>query len=340
MRKVVLGRTGMSVSAVGFGGIPIQRVTEDEAVRVVRRALDLGIDWIDTANGYSVSEERIGKALKGYDRSKVRIFTKSGSRDPAEMRSHIELSLARLQTGYLDCFQFHGVSDMRSWDKIQAEGCMETALEMRRKGLIRHIGISSHTLAPALAEMDHPEIEILQFPFNFISHDISIKVLEKAREKKVGIVAMKPFGGGLIPHIDVCLRYLLQFPDVAPDPGFEKTGEVEEVVRLVETIGAFTDEDRARIGKAMEELGPRFCRRCEYCGPCPRKVAIVPIMTLESVLKRLPRQSILSGWIVGAVKSHDECTECGECEKKCPYNLPIIEMMKEKIGKFRAFAGT
>jgi len=337
MRKVVLGRTGMEVSAIGFGGIPIQRVSEEEAVRVVRKALDLGIDWIDTANGYSVSEERIGKALKGYDRKRIRLFTKTGSREPAEIRAHIELSLKRLQTDYLDCVQFHGVSDMAAWEKIQSNGSMDVLRELKRKGIVRSIGISSHTLAPALAEMDHPDIEILQFPFNFIAHDISIKVLDKAREKGIGIIAMKPFGGGMIPHVDICLRYLLQFPDIAPDPGFETVEEVEQVVRLAEKITAFTDEDRIKIEQAMAELGPRFCRRCEYCGPCPRKVAIVPIMTMQSMLKRLPRQSIINGWVGGAVKSHDACTECGECEKKCPYHLPIIDMMKENVIKFNNY---
>jgi predicted aldo/keto reductase-like oxidoreductase len=327
----------MVVSAIGFGGIPIQRVTEDEAIKVVRKALDLGIDWIDTANGYSVSEERIGKALKGYDRSKIRIFTKSGSRNPAELKAHIELSLTRLQTDVIDCFQFHGVSDMAGWEKILGNGCMDVAVEMKQKGFIRHIGISSHTLAPALAEMDHSMIEILQFPFNFISHDISMKVLAMAREKDIGIIAMKPFGGGMIPHIDICLRYLLQFPELAPDPGFERVEEVEQVVRLVENISSFTGEDRVKIEKAMAELGPRFCRRCEYCSPCPRKVVIVPIMTMESMLKRLPRQTIVNGWVGDAVKTQVNCTECSECEKKCPYHLPIVSMMKENVQKFHDF---
>jgi predicted aldo/keto reductase-like oxidoreductase len=340
MRTVRLGRTGLEVSVIGFGGIPIQRVSEAEAIRVVRRALDLGIDWIDTANGYTVSEERIGKALEGYDRSRIVIFTKSGARDPATLKENIELSLQRLRTDYLDCVQLHGVSDLGTWEKVRTNGCLDLLAEFKARGVVRHIGISSHTLEPALAEMEHPLIETMQFPFNFISHDISVKVLAQARRFDTGIIAMKPFGGGMIPHIDVCLRYLLQFPDVAPDPGFERVEEVEEVVRIVEGIGAFTEEDRERIASAMTELGPRFCRRCEYCGPCPQGVSIVPVMTVESVMKRLPKGNVVGGWVSSAVASHDKCTDCGECETKCPYKLPIREMMRENAAKFKAYAGT
>jgi aryl-alcohol dehydrogenase-like predicted oxidoreductase len=178
MQKIRLGRSGLQVTKIGFGGIPIQRITEDEAVEVVRRAVDLGINWIDTANGYTVSEERIGKALREYPRGRVLLFTKGGGKSPEALDEQIQLSLRRLQTDVIDVYQFHGVHS-EAWKGMLDNGAVDLVLDYRRRGVIRHVAASSHDEASLLEVIDHPAIEVVQRPFNFVMHGEAEKVLEK-----------------------------------------------------------------------------------------------------------------------------------------------------------------
>lgn len=328
--SVRLGRSEMHVTAVGFGGIPIQRVSEAEAVRVVRRALDGGINWIDTANGYGTSEERIGRALDGYDRRRVLLFTKSQARRPGELGRQIELSLERLRTGYLDLFQFHLVPDADTWQEMLGNGAMEVVRSYRERGTIRHVGASAHTPEAALAVLGHPEVEILQYPFNFIVEREGLEVLEACRRADIGFIAMKPFAGGVLSSASACIRFLLQHPAVATDPGFERPEEVDEVLGLWREAAPLSEADRTLIARMQEELGTRFCRRCGYCSPCPQGVEIIPLMTMDSLIRRFPASALTGdGWIAGAARSAGACTECGQCEQRCPYQLPIIDGIQE-----------
>jgi predicted aldo/keto reductase-like oxidoreductase len=333
MQKIRLGRTGLQVTKIGFGGIPIQRITEDEAVEVVRRAVDLGINWIDTANGYTVSEERIGKALREYPRDRVLLFTKGGGKSPEALDEQIQLSLRRLQTDVIDVYQFHGVHS-KAWKGMLDNGAVDLVLDYRRKGVIRHVAASSHDEASRLEVMDHPAIEVVQWPFNFVMHGEAIKVLEKCRERDIGFIAMKPMGGGRFPNAGPCIRFLMQYPEVAADPGFEKTWEVEEIVGLVDGFAGLTEEDRRELAQLQQELGKRFCRRCGYCSPCPQGVSIVGIMPLGSFIKRFPPSRVFNEATDKTVASLDKCIECGECEEKCPYDLPIREIMRAEVENY------
>ncbi len=335
MQKVWLGKSQMEVTKIGFGGIPIQRLSEQQAIKVIRRAIELGIDWIDTANGYGPSEERIGKAIKSYDRSAIKIFTKGGGKTRDELHSQIELSFKRIKTEYIDLFQFHGVPSEEVWGKMLSEGCLELALELKQKGRVRHIGASFHSLETALAVMDNPEIEVIQWPFNFIMADRGQKVLEKCRANDVGFIAMKPFGGGVLEDAGLCIRFLLQYPQVAPDPGFEKIEEVEEVVRLAQRAEPLSAEDKSQIERLRKELGTRFCRQCGYCMPCPEEINIMLLVTMDSIIKRMPPEAVI-GWLSEHVKTADNCTDCGQCESKCPYKLPIRQRMREGVELFKA----
>jgi predicted aldo/keto reductase-like oxidoreductase len=320
-----LGKSGLQVTRVGFGGIPVQRLSEQQAVKLIQRAVDGGMNWIDTANGYGNSEQRIGKAIKKYARSEVLVFTKGGGRDPKALREQIELSLQRLRTDYVDLYQFHNILDPELWRTMQANGALDLVREYRDRGTIRHIGASAHSRDAALAVLEHREIEVLQFPFNFIAEDVGLEVLEACRSRDVGFIAMKPFGGGALDDASACIRYLLSVPDVAADPGFEKIEEVEEVIGLFKEAAPLSKENLQTMERLRRELGTRFCRRCGYCEPCPQGVKIVFLMTLETLTKRFPLDRMSEGWIAGAAESVERCIECGECEEKCPYNLSIIE---------------
>jgi predicted aldo/keto reductase-like oxidoreductase len=335
MQKVRLGKSQMEVSKIGFGGIPIQRLDEQQAVKVIQKAIELGIDWIDTANGYGPSEEMIGKAIKSYDRGGIKVFTKGGARTRKELQSQIELSFERMQTEYIDLFQFHAVHSEEVWEEMLSDGCLELLLELKKQGRIRHIGASFHSLETALAVMDNPEIEVIQWPFNFIMADRGREILKKCRAKDIGFIAMKPFGGGMLEDAGLCIRFLLQFTDVAPDPGFEKIEEIEEVVDFADRVEPLSEEDKTQIERLRRELGTRFCRQCGYCMPCPQGINIMILMAMESIIKRMSPESVI-GWLGEHVKTAEKCTECGQCELKCPYILPIRQRIREGIKLFHA----
>ena len=331
MKSVRLGKTGLMVSRVGFGGIPIQRLTEAEAVRVVQRCLDLGVTFLDTANGYSTSEECIGKAIAGR-REQVVIATKTGARDRATAQKHLELSLKRLNVESIDLWQFHNVSTFEDYEQVLGpDGAMEAAQRALEAGKVRHIGITHHSMDVALKAVPSGHFETVQFPFNFVTNEPAEKLLPLAQKHDVGFIAMKPLGGGLLDDANLSIKYLLQFENAVPDPGIEKVEEIEEIAAIVAGSWELTPEERQEIERIRSEVGTHFCRRCEYCQPCPQGVRISLIVNLRSLCKRLPAGRLLEDWIAEAVKSAENCVECGECEEKCPYHLPVREMIAENI---------
>jgi predicted aldo/keto reductase-like oxidoreductase len=334
MKTVRLGKTDLHVSAVGFGGIPIQRLSEAEAVRVVQGCLDLGITFIDTANGYTTSEERIGKALLGR-RPQVVIATKTGARDRAGAQTHLELSLERLRTDYVDLWQFHGVSTPEALEQVLGPGgAMEAAQAAKQAGTVRHIGVSSHSMEVALQMVPMGHFETLQFPFNFVTREPADELLPLAQAHHVGFIAMKPFAGGLLGDANLSIKYLLQFEGVVPDPGIERIEEMREIVEVLRGDWALTAQERHEMERMRAELGTRFCRRCEYCQPCPQEIPISTVMNLRSFAKRFPPERFFSGRFPRTVEKAMTCLECGDCEERCPYHLPIREMLVENVAYY------
>ncbi len=334
MDFVRLGKSELMVSAVGFGGIPIQRLTADEAVDVVRACLDMGVNFIDTANGYSTSEERIGRAIADC-REDVIIATKTGGRDKATALEHLELSLRRLDTDYIDLWQFHGVSTPEDYERVLGPGgAMEAAQAALEAGKVRHIGITSHSLDLALEQVASDLFETIMFPFNFVTSEPADELIPLALEHDVGFIDMKPMGGGLLEDAVIAFKYLRRFPEIVPIPGIERIEEMEEIVGIMEGPAELTDVERAKLVRLREELGNRFCRRCGYCMPCPEGVPIRSLMILDSIIKRMPPERLVGGWEETIAKV-DDCVDCGECETKCPYDLPIRDRMAENIALYR-----
>ncbi len=334
-----LGKTGLEVSRVGIGGIPIQRPSEDEAIEIIHRALDLGINFIDTARGYRTSESLIGKALAALAgrRDQVIVATK-GWGDRATTLECIEESLKQLNTGYIDLYQFHGINTFEYYEQILGPGGgMEGAQAALQAGKVRHIGFSSHSLDVALKAVASDCFETVQVPFNLVCKEAADQLVPLAREHDVGFIAMKPFAGGMLQDANLAIRYLLQFDNVVPDPGIEK---VEEIVSIVNG-GDWTlsPQEQQKIEAIRSEVGTRFCRRCEYCMPCPEGVLIAPLMNQHVLWKLWPTEQILAwGYVTDAIKSAGNCIECGECEEKCPYQLPIREMMAENVALYERMA--
>ncbi len=336
MEKIRLGRTGMMVTRLGFGGIPVQRCTEAEAVKVVEKCLELGINFLDTANGYSTSEERIGKAVKGR-RKDVFIATKSFARSHEEIKEHLDLSLKRLGTDYIDLYQFHQVGDPAAMERIldPENGLMQSFEDAKKAGKILHIGATSHQLDVAKELVKSERFETVMFPFNFITSEPADELLPLCKEHDVGFIDMKPMAGGMLEDPAVAFKYLFQFPDMVIIPGIEKPHEIEEIVRIFKGPHEMTAAEKKKMQQLRDELGTRFCRRCDYCQPCEQEIPISMLMTFPSFVKRLPPDWYLKNpMIPGMMEKAAGCTQCGECEPRCPYHLPIREMIQESYKLF------
>jgi predicted aldo/keto reductase-like oxidoreductase len=331
MEKIRLGKTGMIVTRLGFGGIPIQRRNEADAVAIVKKCLDLGLNYLDTANGYTVSEERIGKAVKGR-RQNVYIATKTFPGTPEMIEANLELSLKRLDTDYIDLYQFHGINDAATLKKITdpENGLYKVFEKAKKAGKIRHIGITCHQMDTAKAAVKTDKFETIMFPFNFITSEPAEELLPLCRKHDVGFIVMKPLAGGMLDNATLCFKYLLQFPDVVSIPGIEKISELEEIYKLYDSAAKLTPADKKKMAQITKELGNRFCRRCDYCQPCSQGIAISAMMTFDTMVKRLPPDWYLKNpHFTSVLDKAATCIECGECEARCPFQLPIREMLKK-----------
>lgn len=328
------GKTGMKIKRVGFGGIPIQRITQEETNKVIDELEKSGVNFIDTARGYTISEEYLGNALKGR-REKFYIATKSMSRDYESMKKDIEISLKNLQTDYIDLYQMHNVKPQEYDTIFDDDRAYRALLEAKEAGKIKHIGITSHGLETVEKAVESGKFETIQFPYNIIENQAD-EVFKKAHEKGVGTIVMKPLAGGAINDGTLAIKYILskEYIDVAI-PGMDTPEQVKENTAVLENF-ELTEEDNAKISKIKSELGTNFCRRCEYCLPCPEGVNIPQNFLLEGYYTRYGLQD----WAIDRYKALGEnqrasnCIQCGTCESRCPYELPIIDMLKNVVNTF------
>lgn len=328
MKYQSLGHTGLEVSELGFGGIPILRLESVQAERIVRHAQEIGINFFDTANAYRDSEAKMGRAFAGI-RHKVILATKTMRRDGKGAQEQLEQSLKMLQTDYIDIYQFHQVAQESAWDEINAPGgALEIAQKAKEAGKIRVIGVTSHSRPMAIKLIQTGLFGTVQFPFNFIEDAAKDDLHPEARRLGVGILAMKPFAGGVIDKASVAFKFLRQFPDVLPLPGFDSVEAVDEVAAFYATPNELRTEDVAAMDRYRQELGKQFCRRCEYCQPCPQGVMITPAMGYKVVAHRMSSRVSVE-FSRTPMESVPKCIECGLCTTRCPYNLPIPQMLKE-----------
>jgi len=334
MKKNRLGKTGLMVSELGFGGIPIMQLDANDGAEMVRYCFDRGVNFFDTANMYMDSEGKIGQALEGV-RDRVIIATKTLERSRGKASEHIANSLKQLRTDHIDLFQFHNLSEESELEAVLAPGgAMEAAADAKDRGQIRHIGFSSHNKDAALKVVQTGLFETVQIPFNFVETQALEALHSAALEQDMGIIAMKPLGGGMLERADLCFKFLQQYPHVIPIPGVSNKREFDQIMAMYETPQALTDRDRQDMESIRERLGDSFCRRCGYCLPCPQGVMIREVQMFPAIMNRLsPRQAV--GFMKGAIATVDECVECGECEEKCPYNLPIVEMIRRHSERYR-----
>ena len=331
MEKMRFGKTNLQVSKIAFGGIPIQRLSHAEAAKVVRGSIALGVNFIDTANGYTDSEEKIGSAIKGIPRESLVIATKSGAKDKKTYLEHVDLSLKRLGTDYIDLHQIHGVSTPEGYDAVFGEGgAFEGLQEAVRAGKVRYPAFSSHSIPLSLRIMREGKFAAVQLPLNYVDDEAAKEAVPLAKELDMGFIAMKPFGGGLLSDAALSMKYLAGFDGIVPDPGIEKLSEMEEIVRIMESGEKLSPEDIAAIEAMKQELGASWCHRCGYCLPCPQNIDISSVLVVESMIKRMPYSRVHS-MSAERMESAGGCTDCRVCIGRCPYNLNIPRLIKEKI---------
>ena len=336
MKKVRLGRTGRMVSEVGFGGIPIINLSMEEGISLVRHCFELGITFFDTANMYGDSEKKIGAALESV-RDQVVLASKTLKLDAEGAAKHVDQSLESLKTRTVDIYQLHQVANQETLDQVLAPGGAYEALDKARSdGKIRSVGLSSHNTQIAIEACRTDRFDTIQIPFNFIEQDASNELFQVAGEMDMAVIGMKPLAGGVLERADLCFRFLQQYPKVVPIPGMRAKEEADEIAQLYRTQQALTDQQRKEIEEIRSELGTRFCRRCEYCMPCQQEIDIPMALAIKSFVKRLPPVATIA-MADANMKKAETCIECGECVEKCPYELPIPELIKENLSLYREY---
>ncbi|MGD9140235.1 MAG: aldo/keto reductase [bacterium] len=329
LEKRRLGRTGLEVSCLGFGGIPIQRIGKDQAVSVVREAVALGVDFIDTARGYGDSEEKIGAALAGLD-AEVVLASKTPRRDPEGVRSDFELSLSRLGVDRIDLYQLHCVNKEEDYGCLMAAGGGVEVLEgFRKEGRLGSIGITSHHLDIFKTALEDDGFDTVQVLYNFLEPEAADEVIPMAVERDVGVIAMKPLAGGVITDYDIAIRHALLIPQAVVIPGPGSVDEVRMNVAAASADRVLSDRDLARIEEVRRRAGRLYCRRCDYCQPCESGIPISFLLHMKTIRERIGDVFIQQDVFRDLLEKARGCTECGECAERCPFDLPVPELVKQ-----------
>lgn len=332
MEKVCLGSTGITVNKNGFGALPIQRISEEDAIYLIRKAYDAGITFFDTARYYSDSEVKLGKALEGI-REKVFVATKTGAVNGEDFWKDLETSLTNLKTDYIDIYQFHNPSFVpKPGDE---SGLYDAILKAKEQGKIRHIGITNHRLSVANEAIESSLYETLQFPFCYLATDKDIELVTKCKEKNMGFIAMKALSGGLINNGKAAYAYLSQYDNVLPIWGVQRESELDEFISYIDNPPKYDEEIKAIIEKDREELLGDFCRGCGYCMPCPVGIEINNSARMSLMLRRAPSKAWLSEDWQRKMKLIEECLNCGKCKGKCPYNLDTPTLLKKNYEDYK-----
>ena len=334
MKMIPFGRTGLSASVVGFGAIPIQRISAAESTVILRKAYDAGVNFFDTARAYSDSEEKIGLALSDV-RDKIIITTKSISRDADSVRKDLDKSLSLLKTDYVDIYQVHNPDYIpRPGDE---RGIYDALLEAKKAGKIRKIGITNHRLDLANEAVDSGLYESLQFPFSCISSEDDIRLVKKCEDAGMGFIAMKALAGGLITNAKAAFAWLSQYTNVVPIWGIQQLSELDEFLALEQAPPALDATLLAYIADYREELSGSFCRGCGYCMPCPAGIPIPTAARLSYMMGRSRFEGFLEDSWAEQMERINECQDCGRCKAQCPYQLDTPELLKVQYAKYIAF---
>ncbi|MBR3470636.1 MAG: aldo/keto reductase [Lachnospiraceae bacterium] len=332
MTKVKLGKTGIVVEKNAFGALPVQRVTQEEAVRLLRKAYDGGMRFFDTARFYTDSEVKLGQAFDGM-REKVYIATKIGATTAENFWKDLKTSLGNLRTDYVDLYQFHNPAFCPN--PGDGSGLYEAMLEAKEQGFVRHVGITNHRLSVAKEAIESGLYETLQFPFCYLATEKDLELVELCKKADMGFIAMKALSGGLITNSAAAYAYLAQFDNVLPIWGIQRERELDEFLSYIKEPPAMTDELRAVIDRDRAELLGEFCRGCGYCMPCPVGIEINNAARMSLMLRRAPSKAWLTESWQEKMKLIEKCLHCGKCKSKCPYGLDTPTLLEKNYKDYQ-----
>lgn len=334
MRKVRLGKTDLMVTKTSFGVLPLQRTEMNEAVRILRAAYDAGINYYDTANAYTDSEIKIGRALSGV-RHNIVISTKSQGTDRATVEKHIEQSLRQLNTDYIDVFQLHNIKELPDFDDENSG--YAAAMDAVKAGKVRYVGVTSHRINIAEQAVDSGRFATVQFPFSYIGTQREIALAERTREADMGFIAMKGLAGGMLSSAKACYCFMRQYDNVVPIWGMQHMWELEEFLELDRLDPPMDNELEKIIEKDRLELCGNFCRSCGYCLPCPAGIDIPQAARMERLLRRAPNANFMSREFYERMHRIDDCIGCESCKSRCPYQLDTPNLLKYMLRDYDAF---
>lgn len=334
MDKIRLGRTNLMVTKSGFGALPIQRVSFEEAKKILRKAYENGINFFDTARVYSDSEEKIGYSLSDV-RNNIIIATKSTAKDKKTLLKDIETSLNKLKTDYIDILQLHNPDILP--DTNDSEGLYAGLIEAKKMGMIRFIGITNHRIKNALDAVASGLYDTVQFPLSSLSADVDLKLIEECKKRDVGVIAMKALSGGLITNAASTFAFLRQFDNLVPIWGIQKESELDEFIDLEKNLPKLDEAMWAIINKDRAELAGDFCRGCGYCMPCPVGIEIPTSARITLLLGRSPYKGFLKDDFKEKMERINNCLECGNCKKHCPYKLDTPNLLKRELKNYEEF---
>ena len=334
MQYNTLGKTGLRVSNLGFGGIPIQKVDAQRTRELMQELVACGVNYIDTARGYTVSEAYLGEALCGL-RDKFVLATKSMARTKEAMEKDIEISLKNLKTDYIDLYQVHNPSLADLETVCAPGGALEALKEAKAAGKIGHIGLTAHMATVFERALELDWVETVMFPYNIVETQ-GEELMRQAKEKNVGFICMKPLAGGALEDARLAMRFIAQNEHVSVViPGMYDVREIRENLEATQDSAPLSEAEIAKIETIRRELGTQFCRRCNYCQPCTAGIGISGIFVLEGYLQRYGLGDWAKQRYAGMAKKAGDCVGCGVCETRCPYQLPIREMLarcREEFG--------
>ena len=334
MDKIRLGKTDLWVTKTAFGALPVQRINHAAAAKLLRRAYEAGINYFDTANAYTDSEEKIGEALHDV-RQQIVISTKSAGTDKKTVTEHIEESLRRMRTDYIDIFQFHNPAELP--DIQDPDGPFAAALEAKQKGYIRHIGITNHRLKVAQEAVESGNFETMQFPFCYLAAQQDVDLVRLCKEKDIGFIAMKGLSGGMLNNAAACYAFMQQYDNVVPIWGIQYEWELDQWLKLTEENQQMTDELRSVIEQDRKELVHNFCRSCGYCLPCTAGIDIPQAARMAMLLRRSPYQKYMTDEWYAKMHQIENCVHCNACRSRCPYELDTPELLQAMLKDYDQF---
>ena len=337
MKTVRLGKTGITVPQNAFGCLPIQRDSKEVAVKLLREAYEGGMRFFDTARAYTDSEEKVGEAFDGM-RDQIFIATKTHAKTPDGFWKDLETSLKLLRTDYIDIYQLHMAP--QCYRPGDGTGMYECLVKAKEQGLIRHIGITAHKLMVAQEIVESGLYETLQYPFSYLSSEKEIALVNACREAGMGFICMKALAGGLIARSDAAMAYMTQFDGLVPIWGIQRENELREWLSYMDETPSMTDEIADYIKKEQDELSGSFCRGCGYCLPCPQGIEINNCARMSLMLRRAPSKAWLSEEYQAKMAKIENCINCRQCVKRCPYELDTPELLRRNLEDYkRVLAG-